>query len=39
MEDQIPRTCMDERLQRLQALLNAQQLAFNRSTVGRRTQS
>ena len=28
---------MDERLQRLQALLNAQQLAFNRASVGRRT--
>ena len=29
---------MDERLQRLQALLNAQQLAFNRASVGRRTE-
>jgi tRNA-2-methylthio-N6-dimethylallyladenosine synthase len=29
---------MDERLQRLQALLNEQQLAFNRASVGRRTQ-
>jgi tRNA-2-methylthio-N6-dimethylallyladenosine synthase len=28
---------MDERLQRLQALLNAQQLAVNRGSVGRRT--
>ncbi|MEO1168450.1 MAG: tRNA (N6-isopentenyl adenosine(37)-C2)-methylthiotransferase MiaB [Pseudomonadota bacterium] len=28
----------DERLQRLQALLNEQQLAFNRKTVGRRTR-
>ena len=28
---------MDERLQRLQALLNEQQLAFNRASVGRRT--
>lgn len=28
----------DERLQRLQALLNGQQLAFNRRMVGRRTQ-
>jgi tRNA-2-methylthio-N6-dimethylallyladenosine synthase len=37
MEKQVPREVMDERLQRLQALLNAQQLAFNRSTVGRRT--
>src|SRR3712207_7277964 len=32
MEDQLPREVMDERLQRLQALLNAQQLAFNRAT-------
>ncbi|MFL6844516.1 MAG: tRNA (N6-isopentenyl adenosine(37)-C2)-methylthiotransferase MiaB [Allosphingosinicella sp.] len=37
MEEQVPAEMMDERLQRLQALLNAQQLAFNRSTVGRRT--
>ena len=28
---------MDERLQRLQALINEQQLAFNRATVGRRS--
>jgi tRNA-2-methylthio-N6-dimethylallyladenosine synthase len=38
MEDQLPRETMDERLQRLQALLNDQQLAFNRTTVGRRTE-
>ncbi|HEX8641219.1 MAG TPA: tRNA (N6-isopentenyl adenosine(37)-C2)-methylthiotransferase MiaB [Allosphingosinicella sp.] len=38
MEKQVPASVMDERLQRLQALLNAQQLAFNRTTVGRRTQ-
>jgi tRNA-2-methylthio-N6-dimethylallyladenosine synthase len=38
MEDQIPADMMDERLQRLQALLNAQQLAFNQAKVGRRTQ-
>jgi tRNA-2-methylthio-N6-dimethylallyladenosine synthase len=38
MEDQLPREIMDERLQRLQALLNAQQLAFNQATVGLRTQ-
>jgi len=38
MEDQIPADLMDERLQRLQALLNAQQIAFNQGTVGRRTQ-
>jgi tRNA-2-methylthio-N6-dimethylallyladenosine synthase len=37
MEDQVPAGIMDERLQRLQALLNAQQHAFNRATVGRRT--
>jgi tRNA-2-methylthio-N6-dimethylallyladenosine synthase len=38
MEDQIPAQIMDERLQRLQALLNAQQLAFNQASVGRRTE-
>jgi tRNA-2-methylthio-N6-dimethylallyladenosine synthase len=37
MEGQVPAPVQDERLQRLQALLNAQQLAFNRATVGRRT--
>ena len=37
MDDQVPAELMDERLQRLQALLNEQQLAFNRATVGRRT--
>jgi tRNA-2-methylthio-N6-dimethylallyladenosine synthase len=37
MEGQVCASVMDERLQRLQALLNAQQLAFNRATVGRRT--
>jgi tRNA-2-methylthio-N6-dimethylallyladenosine synthase len=37
MENQVPREVMDERLQRLQALLGAQQLEFNRSTLGRRT--
>ena len=37
MTDQVPKPVMDERLQRLQALLNDQQHAFNRSTVGRRT--
>jgi tRNA-2-methylthio-N6-dimethylallyladenosine synthase len=36
MEDQLPRLVMDERLQRLQALLNEQQLAFNRASVGTR---
>jgi tRNA-2-methylthio-N6-dimethylallyladenosine synthase len=37
MEDHLPREIMDERLQRLQALLAEQQLAFNCGTVGRRT--
>jgi tRNA-2-methylthio-N6-dimethylallyladenosine synthase len=37
MGDQVSREVMDERLQRLQALLGDQQLAFNRATVGRRT--
>jgi tRNA-2-methylthio-N6-dimethylallyladenosine synthase len=38
MEDQIAPDVMDERLQRLQALLNAQQLTFNQASVGRRTE-
>jgi tRNA-2-methylthio-N6-dimethylallyladenosine synthase len=38
MEDQIPPEVMDDRLQRLQARIAANQLAFNRSTVGRETQ-
>jgi tRNA-2-methylthio-N6-dimethylallyladenosine synthase len=38
MEGQVPVEVMDDRLQRLQALLNAQQLAFNRTSVGRRTE-
>jgi tRNA-2-methylthio-N6-dimethylallyladenosine synthase len=37
MEEQVSAEVMDERLQRLQALLNEQQLAFNRTAVGRRT--
>jgi tRNA-2-methylthio-N6-dimethylallyladenosine synthase len=37
MDDQVPAEIMDERLQRLQALLNEQQQAFNQATVGRRT--
>jgi len=37
MEAQVPAEVMDERLQRLQALLNAQQQAFNQASVGRRT--
>ena len=38
MAGQVPAQVMDERLQRLQALLNAQQLAFNQASVGRRTE-
>jgi tRNA-2-methylthio-N6-dimethylallyladenosine synthase len=37
MEGQVPAEVQDERLQRVQALLSAQQLAFNRASVGRRT--
>ena len=37
MEGQVPAPVMDDRLQRLQALLNMQQHAFNRAAVGRRT--
>ena len=35
MDGQIPREVMDERLQRLQAALNRDQLAFNQRSVGR----
>ncbi|HVU28982.1 MAG TPA: tRNA (N6-isopentenyl adenosine(37)-C2)-methylthiotransferase MiaB [Sphingomicrobium sp.] len=38
MEDQISRETMDDRLQRLQARINAHQLAFNRSKVGVETE-
>jgi tRNA-2-methylthio-N6-dimethylallyladenosine synthase len=38
MENQIPREIMDDRLQRLQARINAHQLAFNRSKMGVDTQ-
>ncbi len=38
MEGQIEREVMDERLQRLQARINAHQLAFNRATVGKETR-
>jgi tRNA-2-methylthio-N6-dimethylallyladenosine synthase len=38
MEDQISPQIMDERLQRLQELLGAQQHAFNAATVGKRTR-
>ena len=37
MDDQVAPEIMDERLQRLQALLNEQQHAFNIQTVGRKT--
>ena len=36
MDDQIPLEVMDERLQRLQAALNRDQLAFNQASVGGR---
>jgi len=35
MDGQIPREVMDERLQRLQAAINRDQLAFNQASVGR----
>jgi tRNA-2-methylthio-N6-dimethylallyladenosine synthase len=35
MEDQVPESVKDERLQRLQALIAEQSLAFNRATVGK----
>ena len=35
MDGQIPREVMDERLQRLQAALNRDQLAFNQRSIGR----
>ena len=38
MDGQVPEEVKDERLQRLQALLGEQQLAFNRATVGKRIQ-
>jgi len=38
MEGQIDREVMDERLHRLQSRIAANQLAFNRSTVGRHTR-
>ena len=37
MEDQIAAEVMDERLQRLQARIDANQLAFNRASVGKDT--
>jgi tRNA-2-methylthio-N6-dimethylallyladenosine synthase len=38
MAGQVPAEVMDERLQRLQALLREQQLAFNQAKVGARTE-
>jgi tRNA-2-methylthio-N6-dimethylallyladenosine synthase len=38
MDGQVPLAVMDERLQRLQTLLNTQQHAFNQTSVGRRCQ-
>jgi len=38
MADQVQADVMDDRLQRLQALLNEQQHAFNRASVGRTTE-
>src|SRR5690606_30099602 len=38
MDGQVPREVMDERLQRLQAALNRDQLAFNEASVGRRCE-
>ena len=35
MDGQVAPDIMDERLQRLQALLNSQQLAFNQASVGK----
>jgi tRNA-2-methylthio-N6-dimethylallyladenosine synthase len=37
MDGQVPAAVMDDRLHRLQDLLNAQQAAFNAASVGRRT--
>jgi tRNA-2-methylthio-N6-dimethylallyladenosine synthase len=38
MDDQVPLVVMDERLQRLQAALNASQHAFNTASLGRKCQ-
>ena len=38
MDAQIAPEVMDDRLQRLQGLLNTQQLAFNQASLGKRTQ-
>jgi tRNA-2-methylthio-N6-dimethylallyladenosine synthase len=37
MDEQVPAEVMDERLQRLQALISEKSLAFNRATIGKRT--
>jgi tRNA-2-methylthio-N6-dimethylallyladenosine synthase len=37
MDAHVPAQVADERLQRLQALINQQQLAFNQASIGRRT--
>ena len=36
MENQVPAALMDERLQRLQAALNRDQMAFNKASLGKR---
>jgi tRNA-2-methylthio-N6-dimethylallyladenosine synthase len=38
MDGQVPREVMDERLQRLQAALGRDQLAFNRSSIGKQCE-
>jgi tRNA-2-methylthio-N6-dimethylallyladenosine synthase len=38
MDGQVPREVMDERLQRLQAAINRDQLAFNEASVGKRCE-
>ena len=38
MDDQVPASVMDERLQRLQEALNRDQLAFNQAAVGKRCE-
>ncbi len=38
MDGQVPKEVMDDRLQRLQAALNRDQLAFNQRSVGRRCE-
>ncbi|MDB5717106.1 MAG: tRNA ((37)-C2)-methylthiotransferase MiaB, partial [Sphingomonas bacterium] len=38
MADPVPDDVADDRLQRLQALINDQQHAFNRNSLGRRTE-